>query len=280
MYDSQEVTIDTPLVSVCIPTYNGERFVAEAIASVLSQTYSRIELIISDDDSTDETVAIAHFFQQNSSQEIRVITNQNQRGIAGNCNHCITEAKGKYIKFLFQDDLLAPQCVEKMVDLAEKYPDIALVFSRREMFFDPGSETDPYLMIVYQDFQNLPAGWSQLKPVQWGRDLLSDPRLLEHPINKIGEPTTVLLRGEVCDRLGGFDPHLNQLVDLDLWWRIMAAYQVGFIDETLSYFRLHQHQKTYQNIQEGTDTDLNFFAKVSSHPDYDFLPLNLRQKLH
>lgn len=280
MYDSREVTIDTPLVSVCIPTYNGERFVAEAISTVLYQTYPGIELIISDDGSTDETVAIANFFRENSSLEIRVITNQNQPGIAGNCNHCITQAQGKYIKFLFQDDLLAPECLEKMVGLAETYPEISLVFSRREMFFNQGAESDPYLIMVYQDFQDLAAGWSQLKPVQWGRDLLSDPRLFEHPINKIGEPTTVLLRREVCDRLGGFDPHLNQLVDLDLWWRIMAEYQVGFIDETLSYFRLHKHQKTYQNIQEGTDTDLHFFAKVSSHPDYDFLPLNIRQKLH
>lgn len=269
--------VQPPFVSVCIPTHNGERFISEAISSVLYQTYDEIELIITDDGSTDETVAIANFFRQNSHLKIDIITHNNQ-GIAANCNTCIDRAKGKYIKFLFQDDLLRADCVEKMVNLGERSPDIALVFSRRDMFFDQGSDTDQDLMMIYQDFQNLHCGWSQLKPLQWGRDLLADPLLFEHPINKIGEPTTVLLRREVCHDLGGFDSNLNQLVDLDLWWRILAEFQVGFIDETLSYFRLHNHQKTYQNIQDGTDTDINFFEKVYFHQDYNFLPLKVREK--
>ncbi|MGC9524680.1 MAG: glycosyltransferase [Limnospira sp.] len=257
-------------MSVCIPTYNGERFLAEAISSVLLQTYPAIELIIADDGSTDGTIAIACLFQENAPVNIRLIVQEHQ-GIADNCNAGISQANGKYIKFVFQDDLLTSDCIEKMVDVAEGDSRIGLVFSRREMVFDDGAENDPNLRMVYENFRDLQRGWSDLKPLQWGRELLADSQLFEHPINKIGEPTTVLLRREVCDRVGGFDPNLNQLVDLDLWWRIFAVAKVGFIDETLSYFRLHDRQKTCQNMREGTDTDLAFFEKVCFADEYQFL---------
>jgi len=261
---------ELPLVTVCIPTHDGEKFLAEAISSVLLQTYPEIELIIADDGSTDGTIAIASLFQENAPGNLQLITHKNS-GIANNCNCCLGRAKGKYIKFLFQDDLLTYNCIEKMVDVAEQDPEIGLVFSRREIVLDDGAEKDANLRMVYENFRDLQRGWSDLKPLQWGRELLADPQLFEHPINKIGEPTTVLLRREVCDRVGGFDPNLNQLVDLDLWWRIFAVAKVGFIDETLSYFRLHDRQKTCQNMRDGTDTDIAFFEKVCFADEYQFL---------
>ena len=106
-----------PLVSVCIPVYNGERFIAEAISSILSQTYSAIELIISDDNSSDHTIAIAQSFQTQTSIPINILTHQNL-GLAENSNFCINQSQGKYIKFVYQDDILMPNCIEKMVNLA------------------------------------------------------------------------------------------------------------------------------------------------------------------
>ncbi|CAD5925731.1 glycosyltransferase [Planktothrix agardhii] len=264
-----------PLVSVCIPVYNGERFIAEAISSILSQTYSAIELIISDDNSSDHTIAIAQSFQAQTSIPINILTHQNL-GLAENSNFCINQSQGKYIKFVYQDDILMPNCIEKMVNLAETDPDIGLVFSPREMFFLEQENINLELIAVYQQFANLHQSWSNLKSIQWGKDLLADPNLWQHPINKIGEPSTVLLRKSVFKTIAGFDPELNQLVDLDLWWRILAQFKVGFVEETLSYFRLHTQQKTCQNMLEGQAMDLNFYDKIYSHPDYQLFPPQFR----
>ncbi|HBW57947.1 MAG TPA: glycosyltransferase family 2 protein [Oscillatoriales bacterium UBA8482] len=266
-----------PLVSVCIPSYNGEKFIAEAISSILSQTYSAIELIISDDNSSDHTIAIAQSFQTQTSIPINILTHPTL-GLAENSNFCINQSQGKYIKFVYQDDILMPNCIEKMVNLAETDPDIGLVFSPREMFFLEQENINLELIAVYQQFANLHQSWSNLKTIQWGKELLNDPNLWQHPINKIGEPSTVLLRKSVFKTIAGFDPELNQLVDLDLWWRILAQFKVGFVAENLSYFRLHSEQKTYQNMQQGQANDLNFYDKIYSHPDYQLFPPPFRQQ--
>ncbi len=266
---------EKPLVSICIPSYNGERFIAEAISSALSQTYSPIELILSDDASTDKTVAIAQSFQANTSINF-VILNHSNYGLAQNCNFCLTQAQGKYIKFLFQDDILTPNCIAEMVDLAEKDEEIGLVFSPRKMCFLEGNESDQNLQNIYQDFQDLHKTWSNLRIIQSGQSLLSDPNLFQHPINKIGEPSTVLIRRTVFETVGLFDSELNQLVDWDMWLRIMSHYKIGFINQLLSVFRLHIQQKTYRNIRENISIDLSFYQKVYHHPCYSFMSSELR----
>ncbi|MEL7038711.1 MAG: glycosyltransferase [Cyanobacteria bacterium J06592_8] len=267
-----------PLVSVCIPTYNGDRFIAEAISSVLSQTYSSLEVIVSDDGSTDHTINIAQRFQDQTSVRFLILPHKSL-GLADNCNFAISQAQGKYIKFLFQDDLLAPKCITEMVKIAEQDHKIGLVFSPREIcFVDEVAKTDSDLMAIYQDFQDLHQAWLNLKPIQLGSDLLKDPNLFEHPINKIGEPSTVLIQRNILEKIGGFDPNLNQLVDLDLWLRIMGNYKIGFVNQVLSYFRLHTQQKTYQNIAKNVSTDLKFYYKVYFDSAYQFLPQDVRDR--
>ncbi|MGB3403470.1 MAG: glycosyltransferase [Microcoleaceae cyanobacterium] len=266
-----------PLVSICIPTYNGEAFILEAIASALTQTYDSIEIIVSDNKSTDNTLQILKSLKQHITVDYSVYFNE-YLGIAENCNFCIQKAKGKYIKFLFQDDILLPNCITKMVELAEKNDDIGLVFSPREIFFATGDDTDANLIAIYQDFQNIHQAWSNLKSIQPGQELLKDPNLLSHPINKIGEPSTVLIRREVFNQVGGFDPNLNQLVDLEMWFRIMKYYQIGFVNHTLSQFRLNRQQKTCQNIIENIDIDLNFYRKLYQDDYYSFLDEQIRQQ--
>ena len=116
-----------PLVSLIIPSYNGSAFLAEALQSASSQTYPNLEIIISDDASTDNTLEIAQSFQRHSSLPVSIISHPNY-GLVKNLNFCIDQAKGKSIKFLFQDDLLEPNCITEMVKLAEQDPEIGLVF--------------------------------------------------------------------------------------------------------------------------------------------------------
>ncbi|MEH2052150.1 glycosyltransferase [Nostoc sp.] len=235
-----------PLVSICIPTYNGERFIAAAINSVLRQTYPNIEIILSDDNSTDGTVEIAKSFNRKLHFDFSIIEHS-QYGLAQNWNYCISQAKGKYIKFLFQDDLLEPTAIEKMVNLAEQDEEIGLVFSPRTLFTNTGNTVYDSNFLMHHEAKDVYKAWSTLKPIQSGQQLLLDPNILGSPINKIGEPSTVLIRKDVFEKVGLFNPGFCQLVDLEMWLRIMSQYKVGFVDQVLSHFRIHPQQQTRRN---------------------------------
>ena len=108
-----------PLVSVVMPTFNAEKYLAESINSVLAQTYNNWELLITDDCSTDDTVAIAKKYADSDSRVKLFIQPQNQ-GAGAARNNSIKNAKGKYIAFLDADDLWLPKKLEKQVLFAQK----------------------------------------------------------------------------------------------------------------------------------------------------------------
>jgi predicted O-linked N-acetylglucosamine transferase (SPINDLY family)/glycosyltransferase involved in cell wall biosynthesis/predicted SAM-dependent methyltransferase len=266
-----------PLVSVCIPTYNGERFLAETIHSVLSQTYQNIEIIVSDDNSTDRTIDIAKSFQQRSDIEFSIIEHE-QYGMAGNWNFCISQAKGKYIKFVFQDDLLEPNAISEMVELAEQDEEIGLVFSPRTLFVTDGDDYCDPIFLESHEAKDIHEGWSELQPIQSGQKLLGDHNIFSYSINKIGEPTTVLIKKEVLDLVGGFNFDLHQLVDLEMWLRIINVCKVGFVNKYLSHFRLHRDQQTHHNSAKEGLILLDyqkFFDIIASDPRY---PKSTRKK--
>ncbi|MEH2059452.1 MAG: glycosyltransferase [Nostoc sp.] len=235
-----------PPVTICIPTYNGEKFIAETIASAFWQTYPNIEIILSDDNSTDRTVEISKSLKQKTSFDF-LILEHSQYGLAQNWNFCISQAKGKYIKFLFQDDLLEPTAIEEMVNLAEQDEEIGLVFSPRTLFTNTGHTVYDSNFLMHHEAKDVHKAWSTLKPIQSGQQLLLDPNILGSPINKIGEPSTVLIRKDVFEKVGLFNPEFCQLVDLEMWLRIMSQFKVGFVDQVLSHFRIHSEQQTRRN---------------------------------
>ncbi|MDT9203196.1 glycosyltransferase [Limnospira sp. PMC 1243.20] len=271
-------TTTPPLVSICIPTYNGETFIREAILSALNQTYSNCEIILADDGSIDDTIAIAKSLQVSSPIPFRILTHINY-GLVDNLNFCISQAQGKYVKFLFQDDTLEPNCIEQLVAMAEANPEIGLVFSRRHIILDDNSQTHPQCQAAYKGTQNLHQDWSNLKTIQPGSQLLSDPKCFRGRLNKIGEPTTVLIRRNVFSQLGGFDPDLHQLLDADMWFRIMADYQIAFVDKALSTLRIHRQQQTQLNIIAGENIRdySRLYRKMIIDPDYRFLGLNIKE---
>ncbi|MBD1830176.1 glycosyltransferase [Microcoleus vaginatus GB1-A2] len=270
---------EQPKVSICIPTYNGEAFIGEALKSALAQTYPNIELIISDDGSTDRTIAIAQSFQLQTSVDFRIVLHRNY-GLSQNWNFCISQATGQYIKFLFQDDLLAPECIEKMVALAQQNPEIGMVFSPRGITI-ADNESNPILRGASQSIKDLHKNWSNLKSIQTGKELLADTNCLNNPINKIGEPSTVLIAARVFEEIGLFDSGLSQYVDLDMWWRIMGNYHIGFVDEKLSSLRIHPEQQTWKNFAAGENHKdvVRFYKKLLNSPDYSFLDQQIKQTI-
>ncbi|AFZ48015.1 glycosyl transferase family 2 [Cyanobacterium stanieri PCC 7202] len=268
-------------VSICIPTCNGEAFLAEALESLEKQTYDNIEVIISDDNSIDNTIAIARTYAEKSRFQYHIFEHE-RLGIVNNWNYCIQKAQGKYIKFLFQDDLIETTCVEKMVYLAEQDQEIGLVFSPRFLRSNLETKDNEQLQTIINYCTDVYSYWSQLNNIQWGLELINDPKLLQHPINKIGEPTTVLIRKEVFEKVGYFDSDFSQLIDLEMWLRIMGHYKIGFIPEYLSTFRIHPKQTSSSNSQSG-ESNIDFYrlyAKMSESSEYNFLPSHLRQTIN
>ncbi len=246
-----------PLVSICIPTYNGNEFIREALKSALAQTYSNTEIIISDDRSSDGTVKTVKEILKKTKIPYKIIDHI-PSGIGANWNNCVQNSKGKYIKFLFQDDTLEPDCISKMVELAEADDEIGLVFSKRNFICKNKSrEFDKWI----EKYSNLHIHWKNLKQINSGRDLLKGcSNLLKDPKNKVSEPPAVLLRKDIFSKTGYFNENLIQVLDYEFWYRVFKSYKIGFIDECLINFRLHQKQTTQKN--KGNSSDYSVYERL------------------
>src|SRR5690349_17018230 len=105
-----------PIISVCIPVYNNERFIAQTLDSVLAQTQPDFEAILTDEHYTDGTVAVIKRF---SESRIKLIENPKSLGMMGNFDYVLSQATGKYVKLLCGDDLIYPDCLRRQVEALE-----------------------------------------------------------------------------------------------------------------------------------------------------------------
>ncbi|MHA4842642.1 glycosyltransferase family 2 protein [Flavitalea antarctica] len=234
-----------PKVSVLIPTYNYGHFIGEAIASALTQTYSDFELIIVDDNSTDNTDQVVAGYL--TDPRITYFKNPKNLGLAGNFNQALKYSNGQYIKFLLADDLFHPTLLEKMVPLMERYPNVSLITSKREMFG------------LRVESSNLP-----LLHMQEGKKVIY-ASIRENAGNWIGEPTTVMFRKSALS-VGNFNTDYICLVDWDLWLRILTVGDCYIIPETLSYFRVHDKQasKLIMKNYQYTFEEYAFYKAIKS----------------
>lgn len=191
------------LVSICMPTLNGEQHIADAIGSALNQTYADLELLICDDGSTDLTADIVHEYMR---RDDRIIywRNESRLGLFANYNECMSQAKGELIKPFAQDDLLSPLTLELMVS-AFTTNDVALVCCDKEILQDIPSAFSEKIETF------LPPG------VVKGRNVIE--QCLRSYRNLVGEPVAVMFDAK---RIGlGFSENYYSLGDLEYWFRIL-----------------------------------------------------------
>ena len=124
-----------PLVSIPIVTYNSATYIIETLESVKNQTYQNIELIVSDDCSTDDTVAKCREWIEINKERFgraEVLTAERNTGVSTNLNRAEAACKGEWVKFLDGDDLLLPTCVEDYIEYVSAHPEIIYLFSSFE----------------------------------------------------------------------------------------------------------------------------------------------------
>lgn len=232
----------SPAISICVPTYNGAEFLEACLASIAQQTFQDFEVLIVDEQSADETVAIARKFVQADSR-FRLSINEKRLGLAANWNRCIELARGSWIKYVFQDDLLKPQCLEKMYQAAVS-TGARFVCCRRDFIFEGNvsGETRNIYLKSARDIEDFFGGVNIMPPEEFARKVVA-----RFQDNLVGEPTAVLLHRSVFEQCGFFNPHLIMCCDYEYWYRAGSTVGVAYVPETLATFRVHQKSTSSEN---------------------------------
>lgn len=232
----------TPAVSVCVPTYNGTKYLRECLDSILVQSFEHFEVIVADDQSCDGTFDLAQEYASRDGR-VRLFRNPENLGLVGNWNRCLDLAQGEWIKYVFQDDRIVPQCLENLLKQSRR--DVPLTVCQRDCLFDGVSaavrEAYEKLLAVYRLAELFP-GLAHVPA-----ELFCVACVKHLAVNFIGEPTAVMFHRDVPRRFGRFNPDFIQLCDFEYWARI--ASHTGFVSvpETLASFRVHRDSATANN---------------------------------
>ena len=230
-----------PLVSICMPVYNGEKYLAQAIESALAQTCREHEVLLVDDGSTDSSRAIAQVYSQKDAR-VRVIQNERNLGLVANWNRCIELARGEWIKYLFQDDLLLPTCVERL--LARGREGSRFVACDRDFIFE--GEVTEQVRGWYQESRDAINGWLAATGGA-DADAYARKALKGLHINLVGEPPVTLIAASAMQEAGPFNTDLVQLCDVEYWHKLGSNFGVAYVNEPLARFRVHAAATTATN---------------------------------
>lgn len=236
------------LVSVVVPVYNVEKYIALTVQSVLNQTYTNFELLIIDDESPDGSVEIC---QQFDDPRIRIISQKN-RGLAGARNTGIRHAKGDYIAFLDGDDLWLNEKLAQHIKHLESSPEVGVSFSRSQFINGEGISLGIYQMPKLTEIT--PEHLLCRNPIGNG----SAPVIRREVLELIRFEDRVQETVEDCY----FDEHFRQSEDIECWFRIAAltSWQIEGIPEALTLYRVNGEGLS-ANILKQLDSWEQFIAK-------------------
>ena len=227
-----------PLVSVIIPVFNGTNYLADAVESVLEQTYENVELLVVDDGSTNGTWELIQSFDD----RVRGIHKKNG-GVATALNRGIEAANGSYIAWLSHDDLFLPNKLQLQVAYLEEIAEACA---------------------CYTDFRVIDSHGMTLRDVV--TPSLSRAELRRHLFGHMFiNGSTMLIDRECFDRLGGFREDLKTTQDAEMWFRILDHWEIGRVPEILGLQRTHPgqgSQETGPHIAEKQTTFTEIFDRL------------------
>ncbi len=224
-------------VSVCVPVYNGETHLAACLRSVAAQQPADLEIVVGDDQSTDQSLAVIAAVQKEfPSHNWRILKHPARLGMAGNWNACVEAASGEWIKVMGQDDILYPECLKNQSGVLAASPDVALCACGCEICSASGGK-------VFQRKRKRKGG------VYEGNELIA--ACLRSAANLIGEPVTTMFRKSDFTRTGGFDLSMRYYIDLDMWMKLLRDRKFAFIEAPYCGFRVHRGGASFSLQGEG-----------------------------
>jgi glycosyltransferase involved in cell wall biosynthesis len=235
-----------PLVSILIPAYNAEAWIADTIKSAIGQTWPRKEIIVVDDGSTDQTFAVARRF---ASKDVAVVTRENQ-GAAATRNHALSLSQGGYIQWLDADDLLSPDKVERQMETADEIRSSRTLLSSGWGYFAYRTERAKFSPTSL---------WCDLSPVEW-------------LLRKMGEnlhmqTATWLTSRELTDAAGAWDARMFVDDDGEYFCRVLLASDaVRFVPGAKVFYRI------------TPSTRLSYIGRSDKKKDAQLLSMRLHVK--
>lgn len=203
----------TPLISLVITVYNRERYLSDAIESILTQTYSNFELLIWDDGSTDDSIEIAqHYAAQD--KRIRMVAAPHQ-GRAPALKAAMTEITGTYVGWVDSDDLLAQTALEETASVLDQYPEVGLVYTNYLVI-------DEYSTVIKEGIRN---------QIPYSRDRMLTDFITFH---------FRLMHRSVYEQAGGINAKFVCCQDYDLCLRISEVTEIFHLQRPLYYYRRHK----------------------------------------
>jgi glycosyltransferase involved in cell wall biosynthesis len=237
-----------PLVSILIPAFNAEHWIADTIRSAMGQTWQRKEIIVVDDGSSDQTLAVARQF---ASRDVAVFTQQNQ-GAAVARNHALSLSQGDYIQWLDADDLLDREKLTKQMEASRECPSKRTLFSSGWGYFAYRTDRARFSPTSL---------WCNLSPVEW-------------LLRKMGEnlhmqTATWLVTRELTEAAGPWDIRLSNDDDGEYFCRaILASDGIRFVPEGRVFYRLTTSNRlSYVGRSDNKKKDA-MFCSMRLHVKY------------
>jgi glycosyltransferase involved in cell wall biosynthesis len=259
-----EVTMSNPVVSVCLPTYNGGAFLALTLKSIAAQTFEDYEVIIVDDQSTDDSVALVEQYAA-SDPRVKLLQPSGRAGSsARNANRCVQHARGEWIKFIFQDDVMAPNCLASFLDATRNGRRFAL--SWHDYAFEPG--VDDQTRAFYETLPTLRTVFSGSYVAP--RDLCE--AVFAHCFrNFLGPTSSSFLHRECFTQYGAFSSEILGFPDLEYWIRVGGNEGVVIVPAYLVTFRVHT-KSISAGFRNSNDSFRPMFERLVLYHDLTFAP--------
>lgn len=221
--------MNTPAISVAMSVYNGERFLEEAIASVLAQTFAQFELLILDDGSRDSTRAIIETHAARDSR-VRPIIREN-RGLIASLNQLVAESRAPLVARMDADDICLPQRFARQVEFLDGHPEYGVIGSWCEDIDENGR---PWPAATTHRHPTDHEGF--LAAIELGRPLLCHP--------------AVMFRRDLVLSVGGYHAAFRHCEDLDLWLRLASITRIASLPEQLVKYRHYDEQVSSRHATE------------------------------
>lgn len=239
--------MESPRVTVLLSVYNSERYLNEAIISVLAQTFTAFELLVVDDHSTDGTLAVLRSYDD---PRVRVILNDERIGLTPSLNKGLSLARGEYIARMDADDVSLPARLGVQVKYLDMHPDVGLISS---------------------DYEVIDSHGIQLRTCR--QRLSSEEIYYRSTFSNCIVQSSVMFRKELVLDAGGYDETLEQAEDSDLWNRISRRARIDRIPTVLLKYREHcdSLSQTADN-QQLDDSNRSFtsnLAKLMGNDSFD-----------
>ncbi len=248
-----------PRVSVCVPAYRAERFLADTIESVLAQSFEDWEMVVLDNASPDRTGEIARSYDD---PRIRVERNPETIPLAENWRAVVDRARAPYLKVLCADDVIGPDCLAREVEVLDRRPEVAIVSSRRDFITASGD-----VVLRNRGLDDLLGFQPPARVV----DLV-----VRSGINPIGWPSSVLIRLDDYEAVGGFDSRWLHPIDLHLWLRLLSRGGLYGIPESQASFRISEGSMTAAMSDTGAQ-HRNMLRAFVAESSWDISRRSLRR---